>query len=538
MNKEYPSYRHLLASFLLLATPLCAADPSALLGQIEFLNSGAADAQDDFINGMLYMHNFEYDEAADSFQQAREVDPSFAMAYWGEAMSYNHPLWNQQSRTTAEEILMKLGKTPEARAAKCGTQREREYLHAAEILFGMTEKSKRLPKAERDALFRDAMRRIHETYPDDDEATAIYGLSILGASYGNRNYRTYMQAAAVLTEVWDANRMHPGAAHYLIHSYDDPVHAPLGLPMARAYSKIAPAAAHAQHMTSHIFVAMGMWDDLVAANETALRIEMKGAEATGSNPASGHYGLWLQYGYLQQGRLDDARAMLEAARALLNDNPTQREKMYYGAMYARYMFDSEDTKSADELAAPEGIDIPSPHYHFARAWQAIIGKDLEAAHDRAQKLQALQGGSPEVTLNPEVVAILRKELESVKAFTRADKDKAIAILEEAAEDSRRLTYQFGPPPVTKPVLELLGEALLNAGRPGDAVAALEEQLEQTPMRALSLLFLARAADRAGDEAKAQETYRRLAAIWHSADPDMYAYDEVLEHAKHAPSRTD
>lgn len=137
----------------------------------------------------------------------------------------------------------------------------------------MTEESKNLPKLKRDVLYRNAMQRIHESYPDDNEATAFYGLSILSVGSVSREYTTYIQAAAVLTKVWDANSLHPGAAHYLIHSYDDPVHAVHGLPMARAYAKIAPDAAHAQHMTSHIFSALGMWDDLVSANEQATTLE-------------------------------------------------------------------------------------------------------------------------------------------------------------------------------------------------------------------------------------------------------------------------
>ena len=143
-----------------------------------------------------------------------------------------------------------------------------------EVLFGTVGQSKNRTKPERVIQYREAMRRLHETYPEDNEATSFYGLSILAAGKAHRDFPTYMRAAAVLMEVWDANRMHPGAAHYLIHSFDDPVHAPLGLPMTLAYSKIAPAAAHAQHMTSHIFLALGRWSDVVSANETAFKIEV------------------------------------------------------------------------------------------------------------------------------------------------------------------------------------------------------------------------------------------------------------------------
>ncbi len=519
--------------YIFLSTSVSAfADATALLGKIDFPNSGAAAAQADFIEGMLYMHNFEYDEAQAAFERARTTDPDFAMAYWGEAMTYHHALWNQQSRTTAEEVLTRFGKTSEARAAKCGTQREKDYLRAAELLFGMTKESQPLPKAERDALYRDAMRAIHETYPDDLEATTLYGLSILGAAYGNRDYATYMRAAAVLTEAWDANRMHPGAAHYLIHSYDDPVHAPLGLPMARAYSKIAPSAAHAQHMTSHIFVAMGMWDDLVNANEIAVEIEYKNAaELPEASMEASHYVYWLQYGYLQQGRYEDSRELLRMAREKLDNDPTSRAKTYYGAMYARYLLDSGDSEGIVEFAAPNDADIASPHYHFARAFEAATAGDLDTARERAKLVQAVKGGNPEVTLDESVVAVLSKELDGMIAFKEGKSDEAIARFTEAADASKALPIRYGPPQVTKPAHEMLGECLMAAGKSAEAVDAFEYQLEQTPLRAQSLRGLAIAARDAGDDAKEADAYRRLAAIWHSADRDIEGYDEAMAHAR-------
>jgi tetratricopeptide (TPR) repeat protein len=302
--------------------------------------------------------------------------------------------------------------------------------------------------------------------------------------------------------------------------------------MARAYSKIAPAAAHAQHMTSHIFVAMGMWDDLVQANEIAAEIEFRDADDSGMRMEASHYVFWLQYGYLQQGRMNEARKLLQAAREKLEHNPAGREKLYYGAMYARYFFDSGDVQSAVELAAPNDEEISSPHYHFARAFAAISKGDLEAAHRHAGYLQAASEANPEVTLDESVVRVLHKELEAMTAF-ESDPDKAVALLREAAEDSKSLPIRFGPPQVTKPAHELLGEMLTVAGRPGEAVRAFEEQLEQTPLRAMSLLGLARAAREAGDTEKASQAFARLAAIWHSADDSAPEY----EHVKQASRRS-
>jgi len=345
------------------------AESPRLLGKIDFPNSGSPEAQDDFIEGVLYLHNFQYREASQAFVRAREIDSDFVLAYWGEAMTYHQSLWSQQSASLGREALGRLGPTREDRAAKAPTDRERGYLQAVEVLFGMTPESRQLPKPQRDVLYRDAMRRLHESHPDDLEATALYGLSILGVGSANREYATYMKAAAVLTEVWDANRLHPGGAHYLIHSYDDPVHAVLGLPMARAYSKIAPTAPHAQHMTSHIFSALGMWDDLVSANERARKLEYAVLDGPGERSReSSHYVYWLLYGYLEQGRLQKAEELLAAARKRLSEEPLARERAYYGAMYARYLVDTEDWEAAVAMEPPEGVDIPAAHYPFSRAY--------------------------------------------------------------------------------------------------------------------------------------------------------------------------
>jgi len=206
------------------------------LGTIDFPNSGKITAQEHFLKGVLLLHSFEYEDAAEEFIQAQELDAEFAMAYWGEAMTHNHPIWMEQADGAAEQILGRLAPTGEERAEFLPTERERAYQTALETLYGNTPAAAGKSKDDRDDLYRAAMKRLHETYPDDDEATTLYALSILGSAHEGRDFATYMQAAAVAFTVWDKNRLHPGASHYLIHALDDPVHAPLGLPMAKAYS--------------------------------------------------------------------------------------------------------------------------------------------------------------------------------------------------------------------------------------------------------------------------------------------------------------
>ncbi len=531
-TRQTPTRVAVLVLICALALSTTAGADDNLLGKIDFPNSGPPEAQADFIIGVLNMHNFEYEEANAAFARAREIAPDFAMAYWGEAMTYHQSLWGRQSRNAAREALRRLGRTPAERAAKAPTQREKDYLDAVEALFGETEATRELPKYERDILYRDAMRRMHETYPDDLEATAFYGLSILTVGSVKRDYPVFMQAAAVLTEVWDANRMHPGGAHYLIHSYDDPVHAVLGLPMARAYSKIAPSAAHAQHMVSHIFSALGMWDDLVGANETAagLEFDILGGKEDRTRPAS-HYVYWLQYGYLQQGRQAPAEALMRTARERLEANPMPNEIAYYGAMFARYLIDTEDWESGAEWAAPEGVEIPGAHYAFSRAVAAIKLGDLKTAREHAGGLQAGGGGNPEVALDEGVVDVLRKELEALFALAEGDGAGAVTLSRESVEAELALPFHYGPPRVVKPSAELLGDVLSELGENDEAINAYQDQLTRTPRRTNSLLGLARAATAAGDGATSTEAYRQLKTIWHEADPMLPALGEVKDSAQ-------
>ena len=256
-----------------LALVLTVAAQSQDLGTIDFPTSGSAAAQPHFIRGVLLMHSFEYDDAKEAFVEAQKADPGFAMAYWGEAMTYNHQVWQQTAPELAKAALAKLAATAEARQAKAQTPKEKEWLAAVELLYGPGTASTALSagKLALDTAYADAMRRMYEKYPADDEVASFYALAILGTSHNGRDFGTYMRAAAIVERVYAKNPNHPGAAHYLIHSYDDPIHAPLGLRFADAYSKIAPAASHALHMPSHIYFALGMWDEAAAINERSVK---------------------------------------------------------------------------------------------------------------------------------------------------------------------------------------------------------------------------------------------------------------------------
>jgi len=488
-------------ALLLPASPLAAQ--AARLGTIRFPVTGAPAAQPSFITGVLYMHSFEYAAALRAFTEAERLDPSFAMAYWGEAMTCTHPVWDQQDLACGRAALAKLGPTPEARAARAATPRERAWLHAVELLYGEGT------KPQRDTLYAGAMEQLVAAYPDDQEAKAFYALSLLGLNQGVRDVPTYMRAGAIALDVLRANPDHPGAAHYAIHAFDDPVHAPLGLYAARQYSGIAPGAAHAQHMTTHIFLALGMWDDVVRQNEIA-----SGPDRT--RWRAGHYTTWLGYGYLQQGRYAEARNLLD----LLERNGSHPGR--FANLVSRYVVDAEDWDGArahsltlaDTAVGEDGYRYPAFTMGFAAAHRG----DRETL-DRA--IAALERGAPDVRpgdVGARVVpVILLRELQALRGVADGANDEAVTRLREATALEDAMPAEFGPPAAVKPSHELFGEVLVQLGRAGEAAHEFERALALAPGRPLALRGLARAAAAAGDSATARRAETRLQAAWHAAD---------------------
>ena len=509
------------AALVLAAMAVCASPTSGqALGTIDFPTSGSPAAQQSFIRGVLFMHSFEYPSALAEFQMAEQLDPGFAMAYWGEAMVYTHPVWDQQNRDKARAALAKLAPTPAARLAKAPTAREKEYLEAVEILYGEGTKEKR------DTLYSAAMARISARYPDDMEAKAFYALSLLGLSQGVRNVPTYIRAGAIAEEVFRKNPDHPGAAHYTIHAFDDPVHAPLGLYAARAYSKIAPGAAHAQHMTTHIFLALGLWDDVVSQNEIAL-----GPDADKYTPS--HYSEWLSYGYLQQGRLADARRLQETFWRNVKDPMSEDLRDGMVTIRATYVMNTgrwDDPSLGRTFTLTDLRTTAQAVEAFLRGYVAIQHRDRARAATELARLDAVSQTKDIEADQPErdKVAILRNELSAVIRDASGATDEAITLLREAARIEDATPAEFGPPEVVKPVHELLGEMLMTKGRAHEAMQAFERSLELAPRRSLSLLGLARAATAAGDHVAAAGAYTELASVWRHADLEVPGLAEVRQ----------
>lgn len=521
----------LVAALVFLVTPPLGAQSS--VGDVSFANSGAPAAQKDFLRGLAQLHNFEYEDAAAAFRRAEEIDPGFAMAYWGEAMTFNHAIWEEQNRRAARNALEKLAPTPEERLAKTKTEREKDYLRTVEILYGEGE------KYDRDARYADFMRGMHEKYPADIDATCFYALALLGTAHNGRDVPTYMRAAALLEDVFYAHPGHPGAAHYLIHSFDDPTHAVLGLRAARAYSKIAPEAPHAQHMTSHVFLALGMWDDVVSANETATGIINTKRVAGGKPPQScGHYNLWLEYGYLQQGRFADAMRILSACRSQAEEqsaaghnhgavDPDNTAAGSFTQMRAHYLIETRDwSGEAATWKLPSGASAWTQlMFGYTDALAALHRSDAAAARTLLAQMQSL-GPQLNADLDRErysadnwmrkVPGILTDQIQGLVFLRDNAVDKAAAALQKAADEEAALPSAFGPPLIAKPSHELLGEFLLESGRNQEARTAFETALSRAPRRVQALLGLQKSQTLLNDPA-AMQTGAALQQIYGHAD---------------------
>ena len=498
---------------LFIAIPVRAGEGNSDVGKVAFSNTGSAAAQPAFLRGMALLHSFEYEDAAVEFRKAQDLDPGFAPAYWGEAMTYNHPIWMEQDRDAALAALKRLGPTPEARMSRTGTQREKDYLQAVEVLYGEGNKD------DRDFAYSEAMRLLHEKNPADPEAASFYALSILGTAHHGRDFAVYMRAAAVLEEVYRDYPDHPGIAHYLIHSYDDPIHAPLGLRPARVYAGIAPAASHAQHMTSHIFLALGMWNDVVSSNENASRVVNERRKRDGKPPRfCGHYNFWLLYGYLQQGRTDQAKAILSGCReTAMSDtakeehhpgmmqmmDPDRSEFGSFVQMWARYILETDDWEgTVSEWEIPIKTELNAQiTYHWVAGMRAVHRQNLSQAENELVKLRDAQQKQNAYVAEKKSeddsyikrAEILEKQLKAVILIASKRTDEGFRLLQETADREESLPMEFGPPFIDKPTRELLGEVLLQHNRPQEAVSAFEAALQRAPNRTLSVRGLASAA---------------------------------------------
>lgn len=460
--------RSLLPLLLLAATTLSAAD----LGTLTFPTSAtnpAAQAQ--FERAVAALHSFWYEEAESSFKAARTLEPSFAMAYWGEAMTHNHPIWMEQDRDAARAVLAALPKN-------AGNAREHDWLATLDVLYGDGDKKVR------DVAYEKAMAALAQKYPDDVEVQAFHALSILGTlNHDAGDARKQMAAAAILESLAARVPDHPGVLHYSIHAYDDPLHAPLGLRAARKYASIAPSAHHALHMPSHIFLQLGMWDEAASSNEHSYAASKAWVERAKlpSSKRDLHSLAWLQYIYLQQGRRDDAKklfAEVEGDRAMSERERSTRARMLATwAVETNEPIDAIAAGSDDGPHCATGYTSSSDAMTYATAFSAIRRNELDAADKAIAQLAAKSDKTAEV---------MTLTLQALEEQRRGKLPKALELAQKAVSIEETLGAPSGPPDVLKPANELYGELLVAAGKCDEAQEQFRRSLLRTPNRRLSM----------------------------------------------------
>jgi tetratricopeptide (TPR) repeat protein len=519
----------------LLTMPLSAQLEN--LGSLSFPTSAAPEAQRHFLRGVGFLHSFGWKQAIEAFKKAQQAQPDFALAYWGETLCYNHPLNAESDAKNPRAVLARLGPDAAARLAKAKTPRERGFLEAVEALWGDGDwRARRV-------AYMQAMERLHAAFPDDDEVTTFYALSLLSAARAQNDstFRPEVRAGALAMDVFRRNRNHPGAAHYIIHAFDDPVHAPLALDAAFAYAKIAPAVSHAVHMPTHIFIQHGMWREVADQNIRAYDIA-KALWQPGDSPGDmAHSADWGQYGFLQLGDYAGARGRIQAFEDMVATTKHSRASSGLTLVKARYIVETEEWTVQPVDATATGVTV------LANGLSAVATNDLAAAEQMlailATKANMPSSGSgggahadhgvPAPAPPPgglddvgRTTRIMHHELAARLAEARGQRDRATALLREAVtlEDAMRPPNGSADP--IKPSHELLGEVLLRAGQHAEAAQMFDACLLRMPNRPRSLYGAAVAYAGSGRADLARARWATLQAFWKGKPFDAPDFDRA------------
>ena len=518
--------------FGILITHLCptvvmAQEKAAeRLGQVHFPVSCTAAAQKQFDRGLAALHSFWYEESLRVFTAVTETDASCAMGHWGIAMSIYYPLWVPPSQSTLQKGMNALEK---ARTIGAKTDREGAYIGAIEVFY---KDSNKLDHRTRTVAYEKAMERLYLQYPKDREAGIFYALALNAtAPPTDKTYAKQRKAGEILEKVFTEQPDHPGVAHYIIHSYDNPHLASRGLPAARRYAKIAPAVPHAQHMPSHVFTRLGLWQESIQSNLGAVAASK--AYAAKAHPGAAYYEHlhaldYLEYAYLQGGQDREAKTVLDELRAIQNVQPEAFQAAYaFAAIPARYALERSRWSEAAALTV-HPTTFPWNRFtwaeavtYFARALGSARSGNVANARKDIEKLESLQDGlvKDKNSYWAKQVDIQRRV--ATAWFLRAERknDEALKLMQAAAdlEDSTD-KHPVTPAPI-QPARELLGEMLLELGDPAQALKEFEASHRMEPNRFRGLYGAAKAAQASGDRGKAKHYYAKLVSLCKAADTD-------------------
>jgi tetratricopeptide (TPR) repeat protein len=501
--------------------------------------SCSAGVGPEFDRALALLHNFWYLRALERFNRVAASDPECAMAYWGAAMTYNHPFWDPPSQAdeTAAWALVQKGLS-----AREASDREKLYLAAVAALYRVAGAGS---KSARDEQYRDRMAALSATY-SDDETKLFYGLSILGAiPEGSEGFEQQGRAAALFEDVSRRHPDHPGVLHYLIHAYDDPEHAQHGLAPARAYAKAAAAVPHALHMPSHIFTRLGYWDESAATNLKGWKVsesDVKRAHESGAY-RDFHNLNYLQYAYIQLGRYRDAQHTTDIIAAQFKALPDKKTAPDTPELQSRHVrgrtiyavpdrvvygyFDMLTRVVAEAGRWDEVGTIPLvvPSRDFAAVklqWQAkaaAVRRDAGASRAAAAQLISLSREPDQHPFAKLIITLQAKEAEASAAEAAGDTEDAVAKLKEAVAIEDSVDDLSQPPYPIIPANELCGNLLLELRRPMEALTYFQKAMLRTPNRPKTILGLARAAHELGDDETARKRYGEFLSMWKTADSD-------------------
>jgi tetratricopeptide (TPR) repeat protein len=554
-----------LASCLVGRHVECATAPKPgdlrAAGKVDFPISCGPSIQSEFSRGVALLHSFFYEEARRVFTSVAERDPKCAMAQWGIAMTWWHPIWTPP---TPDEMSAGKAAIEKAMAMDAGTDRERGFITALNVYYntpdspsaGAVGQSCHGPAGPRDRViaYEKAMHQLRDKYPDDFETQAFYGFAVLAVGYATPNDTSLskqLEAAVIFEKLWKQNANHPGVVHYLIHCYDYPALAQRGLAAAQSYASIAPWVPHALHMPSHIFTRLGMWDESIAANGASAEASrayaaMRHRDATEAEEL--HALDYMAYSYLQEARDTEAKKIVDLAAKVRKTNPELEFSAAYAlaAIPTRYAFERNDWASAARLTVPN-----LPHWSSFPFMQALIeyGHALGRAHtgdlDGARKAIARMQQLRDATKDPKFDYFknhLDLQMQAASAWVAASEGKrseAIEMLRRAADAEDILGKHPVSPGAFVPIREQLGSLLLETGQSKEAQREFEAALKIYPGRFRGLYGAARAAEKNGDKENASRYYAKLATQTVNATGSRDELDHVREfRAAQAKGATD
>lgn len=482
------------------------------LGEIRFEVTGKEPAQPFFKKGLLLLHSFEYADAAEAFQKAREQDPAFVMAYWGEAMTKNHPLWQEQDYDEGNKILGLLATSAEERVARAQKPIEQDFMRGINILYGAGN------KAERDSSYAVFMESLYKKYPGNDEVASFYSLALNGWGTTDLDLNTLKKAADIGFEVLQRNPKHPGALHYVIHAYDNPDYAAKALETADKYARVAPDAGHALHMPTHTYLALGLWDKVVSSNEVSWAAEIARKKRKGlDNDALGYHAYhWLQYGYLQKGNTAKARMMIDSMRIFCTEKPSPRARAHMIFLKSTWLAETGDYKNAVATITVDQKDLnisARSRNYFVTGMNAYANNDAsglnavimkmngerlieeEKAADKGIRLCGNINRSLPTKTDLLEAGSMELQLKAMQAWMKKDAALTEKLLKEATALQTESGYSYGPPAIVKPSFEMYGEWLLENNRPDEALTQFEQSLKWMPNKTLSLQGKKRAEEK-------------------------------------------